>query len=179
MAAEQRDDREDREDRHDRNAGLSELLNETKILLPGTEVFLGFLTTLPFTEHFGHLDEPRRIVYMCTFCATLLSLILFVMPAAYHRIARPIRHKERFKNFANRFLVAGLVPMSLSMVLAMYLVAFMVLDGIAIYLASAFAVLIAGIWWAIPLLRGHDREPLPTPSRRSPVPKRPSLAHSR
>jgi len=142
---------------HDDEPPLQELLNETKILLPGTEVFLGFLATMPFTEHFHTLPHATRIVFICTFGSTLLSLILFVVPAAYHRIARPIQHKERFKCFANRFLVAGLVPMSVTMVLATYLVTSMVVAGAAIYMAAAIAVLILAIWWAVPLLLAHDR----------------------
>lgn len=134
-------------------------LNEARILLPGTEVFLGFLATLPFSQHFHGLDHPRRVVYICTFFATLLALILFVVPVAYHRIARPIHHVERFKELASKFLVAGLVPMSLSMILASVLVSYVVIDGLAIYLASAIAFLIAVFWWVMPLVRFHDRIP--------------------
>lgn len=140
-----------------RGGTLTNLLNETRILLPGTEVFLGFLATLPFSHHFRDLDATRRIVYMCTFASTLLSLVLFVAPAAYHRIARPIRHKERFKVFANRFLVAGLVPMSISMILASYLVAYVVVDGAALYVSGFFAALILVVWWIVPFVRAHDR----------------------
>lgn len=145
-----------KERKREHEAKLTELLNETRILLPGTEVFLGFLTTLPFTQHFGQLDGPRRWVYVATFFSTVLALVLFVVPASYHRLARPIRHKDRFKAFANRFLVAGLVPMSVAIVLATYLVSYVALNGAAVYLAGAIAVLILLVWWAAPLVRMHD-----------------------
>jgi hypothetical protein len=138
-------------------AKLTELLTETRILLPGTEVFLGFLATLPFSQHFGQLDHARRVVYICTFLATLLALILFVVPASYHRLARPIRHKERFKSFANKFLVAGLVPMSIAMVLASYLITYVVLNRAALAVASVVGSLIVLVWWVVPLIRAHDR----------------------
>ena len=163
--------KERRHEREHEQVQLTELLNETRILLPGTEVFLGFLTTLPFTQHFGQLDGPRRWVYVATFFSTVLALVLFVVPASYHRLARPIRHKERFKTFANRFLVAGLVPMSVAIVLATYLVSYVVLNGAAVYLAGAIAVLIVLVWWAAPLVRMHDhlgaRRRSAPPSRRS------------
>ena len=147
----------DKDDDESSDAPLTDLLSETRILLPGTEVFLGFLATMPFSQHFWDLPYSSRVVYICTFFSTLLSLVFFVVPAAYHRIARPIHHKERFKCFANRFLVAGLVPMSVTMVLATYLVASVVIDGIAIYLASVIAAVILAIWWVVPLVRAHDR----------------------
>jgi hypothetical protein len=148
------------DDEDDDQAELDELrlaLSETRILLPGTQVFLGFLATLPFSQLFRDLDRPRRVVFVCTFFATLVALILFVVPAAYHRIARPIHDVVRFKELTSRFLVAGLVPMSISMVLASYLVAYVAVGGFAIYLASAIALFIATLWWVMPLVRFHDR----------------------
>ena len=181
-----------RERRHGRApdaARLTELLTETRILLPGTEVFLGFLATVPFTAHFADLDVSRRWVYVCTFFSTVLALVLFVVPAAYHRLARPIRHKERFKSFANRFLVAGLIPMSISIILTTYFVSYVVVDGAALYLSGAVALLIGAVWWVVPLVRMHDHVPsqkksiAPTPTehrraRAAARPMRPSMPGS-
>jgi hypothetical protein len=149
---------------------LEDLLTETRILLPGTQVFLGFLTTLPFANRFGDLDLLRRATFICTFIATVLALVLFVVPAAYHRLSRPIEHKKRFKAFANRFLIAGLVPLSISMVLTTYLITFMVMRNFALLLAGVIALLIAAVWWAAPLLRLHDRlAPADPPAARRPA----------
>jgi hypothetical protein len=136
---------------------LGELLEETRILLPGTDVFLGFLMTLPFTQLFAGLGREQRVVYLCTFFATLFALVCFVMPAAYHRLARPIRHKERFKKFANRFLVAGLVPLSISMVLVAWLVTSVVMRELALVGACVVAVAVGVVWWLVPLTRAHGR----------------------
>src|SRR5687768_9262576 len=76
------------------DSSLVDLLNETRILLPGTEVFLAFLMTMPFTDRFRVLDDLQRGVYLATFFATLFALVCFVLPAAYHRLTRPIHDKE-------------------------------------------------------------------------------------
>jgi len=144
----------DSEDAND--PSLVDLLNETKILLPGTEVFLAFLMTMPFTERFRVLDGLQRGIYLATFFTTIVALICFMLPAAYHRIARPIRHKVRFKAFASRFLVAGLVPLSAAIVLVTWLVTSMVERTLAIGGAIGMAIAILVVWWAIPLLRAHD-----------------------
>jgi hypothetical protein len=141
----------------DDDQNLDDLLRETRILLPGSEVFLAFLTTLPFTQRFTTLSDELRSTYICTFFSALVALACFVTPAAYHRIARPIRDKQRFKQFASRMLVIGLAPMSLSIVLVTYLVTSVVLDGTAIFAALAIAVVIAALWWLVPLFRVHDR----------------------
>jgi archaellum biogenesis protein FlaJ (TadC family) len=136
---------------------LNELLMETRILLPGTEVFLAFLMTLPFSGRFDGLSVAQRTVYLCTFLATVLAMTCFVVPASYHRIARPIHHKERFKLLANAFLVAGLVPVSIAVVLVTYLVTSVVFPGAALAAAGGVGLLIGGVWWGLPLLRAHDR----------------------
>lgn len=137
-------------------ANLTELLTETRIILPGTEVFLAFLMTMPFTARFGLLDDSQRLVFMSTFFATLLAVACFVAPAAYHRIARPIRHKARFKVFANRFIVAGLAFASVAFVLVTYLVTSVVAPTARTIAAAAMAVVILTLWWVVPLVRAHD-----------------------
>jgi hypothetical protein len=143
----------------ERDVSLKELLEETRIILPGTEVLLGFLVTLPFTEHFSHLSSVQRTVYMCTFFAVLTALLLFMLPAAYHRIARPIHQRLRFKRFANYFLVGGLAPLSIGIVLVTWLVTSMVMPSIATWGAIAVAVLVVVAWWVVPLARVHDQTP--------------------
>lgn len=149
------------EDSRENPANLIELLSETRILLPGTEIFLAFLMTLPFTERFQRLDDGQRLVYLATFFATLASFACFVAPAAYHRIARPIRDKARFKLFATALLIIGLAPASVAFVLVTYLVSSVVAPRAAVPAAAIMAGLIVVLWWAVPIVRVHDKFPTP------------------
>jgi hypothetical protein len=148
----------------ERNSGsggdgdLTDLLTETRILLPGTEVFLAFLMTLPFSDRFDRLTGAERTVYLSTVFATLFAFVTLVAPSAYHRICRPIHDKPRFKAFANLFLVIALAPISISVVLAAHLITSMVVGGIYPLLSAGLvAALVIVLWWIIPLLRAHDR----------------------
>lgn len=137
---------------------LSDLLSETRILLPGTEILLAFLVSLPFTDRFERLSGTERFVYVATFLATVLAFVSFVAPSAYHRIARPIQDKPRFKRFSNVFLVFGLVPVSISVVLVGYLVISMAAgQRLALPVAVTIAVVVGILWWVVPLLRTHAR----------------------
>jgi hypothetical protein len=153
------DDSHSQHSQHGKGDGdLTDLLTETRILLPGTEVFLAFLMTLPFTDRFDRLTSTERTVYLCTVSATLLAFVTLVAPSAYHRICRPIRDKPRFKAFANLFLVVALAPISISVILAAHLIASMVVGGVYPLLSAAFvAVVVIVLWWLIPLARAHDR----------------------
>lgn len=140
---------------------LSELLEEARILLPGSEILVAFLISLPFTDRFASLTTPQRWVYIATFMTALIALVCFVMPAAYHRLARPIGDRVRFKVFANKFLIAGTIPLSFALALATYLAASLASSTtVAIIVASIAASFIGIVWWLLPLTRFHDRVPL-------------------
>lgn len=138
-------------------ASLDELLEETRILLPGTEVLVAFLIGLPFTERFDQLTSAERIVFVFTFFAAVVAMICFIAPAAYHRQARPIHDKAAFKQLANRFLVVGMAPLSLSLSFASYLLASMVVSTPFAFAASGLiAASILTLWWVLPYVRAHE-----------------------
>ncbi len=137
---------------------LSDLLEETRILLPGTQVFAGFLITLPFTNRFGQLTTTQRNLYLVIVVTILFALICFIAPAAYHRLARPIHDKQAFKVLATRLVIVGLVPFSLSTILTSYFIVDVVAGvraGVLIALLIACPILL--FWWLFPLIRVHDR----------------------
>jgi hypothetical protein len=142
---------------HTRTEELTDLYSETRILLPGTQVLLGFLVTLPFTQRFPELSHELQQIYVTTFFSGLVAVTLFLTPAAYHRFARPIRQKHAFKLFATKLVLAGLVPLTVSIVLVAYLVTSVVAPGIAAVAASAVALLVLVLWWVLPVLRVHER----------------------
>src|SRR5688500_16397699 len=99
------------DDDHDEEE-LADLHQEIRILQQGAQVLTAFLTILPFNEGFQRLDETQKWVFLATFLSSLVALIFFSAPAAQHRLARPLRDREKFKNFATRMVIIGLFPMS-------------------------------------------------------------------
>ena len=132
---------------------LSELLQELRVLLPGTQTLTAFLIILPFNSGFADIQRGEKFVYLATFLCSLASLILFAAPAAQHRLQRPLRDREAFKHRANQLVVAGLVLLSLALILATQLVLDQVMRSVWIAWggAGAVALLILAIWWLIPL----------------------------
>jgi hypothetical protein len=141
---------------------LSDLLEETRILLPGTQIFAGFLITLPFQNRFAQLTAVQRNLYLVIFVTVLLSLVCFIMPAAYHRVARPVHRKQGFKVLATRVVIVGLVPFSISTVLSTYLIMDVVVGPrVGVITALVIGVPLTVLWWLFPLLRVHDRVATP------------------
>jgi hypothetical protein len=65
---------------------LIELLNGLRVLLPGVQVLLAFLLTLPFSSGFDKATSTDRILYFATVLLSVAATGALTMPAAYHRI---------------------------------------------------------------------------------------------
>jgi hypothetical protein len=133
-------------------ADFSDLLQELRVLLQGTQVLTAFLIVLPFYQGFPRIDPLEKWVYLATFACSLGSLIILSAPAAQHRLGWPLRDRARFKRFATRMVIIGLVPLSLSLVLATQLIVTQTLGtSQALVASAAVAVLIGAVWWVFPL----------------------------
>lgn len=137
---------------HDRE-DLSDTLQETRIVLQGSQMLTAFLIAVPFTDRFHEAKTSEKGVYLATFFCAVASLILFSAPSAVHRMLRPLRDRLRFKKFASRTVIVGLVPLSFALILATDLVVSLVLgDGLAMVAAGVVGVLIGCAWWILPLV---------------------------
>lgn len=87
-------------------------------------------------------------MYLATFVYSIISLIIFSAPAAQHRLQRPLPNRVAFKVFATRMVIMGLVPFSLSLSLATFLVASEVVGFQAgAIIAGIITLLILLNWW--------------------------------
>lgn len=143
---------------------VTDLLGEVRVLLSGVQTLNAFLILLPFNGGFEEVGDIEKGVYGVTFVCSLISLVLFTTPAAYHRLNRPLPDREAFDRMATRFMVAGLVPLSVALPLTAQLVFSEVAatPWLSWCVAATFGILIAVVWWAIPSRRRtSDGEPKP------------------
>lgn len=141
---------------------LGDLLQELRVLLQGVQVLTGFLIILPFNEGFRSIADEAQGVYLVLFLCVLTSLILFSAPAAQHRLLTPLSNRVRFKRFATRLIIIGLVPFSASLVLATHFVVNEVGGGKAAMIAASLVFVIIGVlWWILPytMREAQSRKP--------------------
>ena len=131
---------------------LTDLLNEIRLLLPGTLLLVAFLIALPFNSGYTRVSQFDNAVYVALFLCAILSLLLFAAPAAQHRLMSPLRDRAAFKRAVNRQVIVGLMPLSAAITLAAYLVISHVLSTLAAAIVAGIVGLaIAMLWWVIPL----------------------------
>lgn len=136
------------------NRELREMLEETRVVLPGLELLFGFLLILPFNDRFASIDDVQRTVFIACLVVTGAATALLMGPSARHRLGFRTVDKERLLFIANRHLIVGLIFVAVSMALAIFLASSLVIGRTwASLLAGAFGLWF-GLWWfVVPLVR--------------------------
>jgi hypothetical protein len=148
-------DAEELREKHDRE--LIELLNELRVVLPGTQVLFAFLLVVPFNARF-EVDGLEKGAYLLALLATLFGGILLMAPGTYHRLRWRERDKERMLRTSNRLAIAGFVCIAIAMSASLFLVTDVLLPrwgafAVTVLAAASFAV----AWFVLPLLQPYDR----------------------
>lgn len=136
---------------HDEKS-LNEMLQELRVLQQGSQILAGFLVLLPFSEGFGKIAPFEKWVYIVAFIASITSLICFSAPAAQHRVERPLRHRVKFKRLSTRIIILGTIALSIALISTTQLVLNEVVGRMWSHVGTVtIGLLIATIWWLIPL----------------------------
>jgi len=116
------------------------------------QVLFAFLLVLPFSSRWEASDDFLAGVYFATLmCATLASALLLA-PAALHRLRFHRGDKALIIAWANRTTIAGSAALALAMTGSVLLVTDALFGlGPAIAAASVVFVVLAGLWYLLPL----------------------------
>jgi len=141
--------------RMDRN--LVELLQEVRVVQTGVQVLFAFLLTAPLAARFQDLSAFQRLTYFATLLAAGAAAILLIAPTAYHRILFRLGDKEHLVTVANRFTLAGLTCVALSMTGALLLVTDLLFaDTMVVIATTALAAVTCVFSWCLAPLRRRN-----------------------
>jgi cation transport ATPase len=133
-----------------------ELLEELRTILPGVQVLFAFLLTAPFSARFTELDEFGRDLYAVALVGSALSMIVFLAPTSYHRIARRAR-EDRLRT-AISLVLTGMVTLAVSVLVVIFVVLRFIFDaGLGASVVIALGATLVGAWYVLPLVRGATR----------------------
>ena len=133
---------------------LIELLNGLRVILPGVQVLLAFLLTVPFSSGFPNTSPTQRLLYFICVLLTVGATAALTMPAAYHRIRFREGDKERMLLLSNAFAIGGLVLLAIAMTTVVLLIGDVLFGAaVAVPVAGIALAILAGSWFALPLSR--------------------------
>jgi Family of unknown function (DUF6328) len=105
-------ERPEREKKNNREDNLGEriknVLIECRMALPGAQALLGFQFINVFTESFDKLPRSLQWIHFASLICTLITTVLLIAPAAFHRLAEAGEETERFHRVASRLLLTAL-----------------------------------------------------------------------
>ena len=143
------DDLADRDELRQRHYGL---LQELRVVLPGIQVLLAFLLTVPFQQRFQELDTWGRRAYEIALTSAMLSVVLLLGPTILHRFGERTARRDRLL-WSIRLMVLGLILLGIALVVALWGVArFVFGDGSALQLVVPVVAVMAAVWLVVPLM---------------------------
>ena len=136
---------------------LMELLGELRVVLPGAQVLLAFLLTVPFATHFDQVSHGGRIVFFICLVLTSLATILLMAPSVYHRLRWEQGGKRDVIRIGHLMFLVGTATLALGILAAMCLVMELLFGWIAAGVTvGLIGLVIVASWYAVPLTRGLD-----------------------
>ena len=127
----------------------NELLQELRVTQTGVQILTGFLLTVPFSNRFEDLTAFQRDVYLAVLAGSVLTTGLVVAPVAMHRVLFRQRRRELLVESGNRFAMAGLAMLALTVSGVVLLVVDIVLGDTAGWVAGGAILLVLTVLWAV------------------------------
>jgi hypothetical protein len=157
-SAGQLDDLRDRDELRTRYYGL---LQELRVVLPGTQLLVAFLLTVPFNNRFTELDDFGRTLYGVALVTGTLAIVFLIGPTAFHRIG-PRQSRSRRLQWSIVLTRLGIALLGFSLVTALGLVTRLVFGGFTALLVTGMVALVTvGTWAVLPRVGAPPHDPQP------------------
>lgn len=145
-------------------------LDESRMLMLGAQILLGFQFQAPFQDGFSGISKGERITELVVLGLIILVLGLLVTPSAHHRIAEDGEASPQFVRFINRVSIATLPPFAVAIGLDLG-IAGMRIGGFQAGVVSAVLGTIApaAIWFGPLAFHSMKEEAMPTSDKKTPL----------
>jgi len=97
-------------------------LDESRMLILGTQIFLGFQYRAAFEAGFEKLPRSSQILELPTLIMLLVGVALLLSPGAYHRIVRDGNDARDVHDFATKVMDLAMIPFALVLGIDVYVV---------------------------------------------------------
>lgn len=147
------DDSPDGETEHERlNRELDQLLSELRVALPGVQVLLAFLLTVPFSDRFDEVTGESSVLFVASVTLAALASILLISPFVHHRLRFREGTKEEMIRASNRLSLAGATCLGLAIGCVVYVVGDVGFpDSPTRWIGPGLVVVAALTWFLLPL----------------------------
>ena len=143
---------DDHRDRDELRGRYEMFLQEVRVILPGVQVLLAFLLTVPFSNRFGDLDAAGRRGFAVSLFATSVAVLCLMTPSVFHRMADRTARKARL-TWGIRMNALGVTSLAIALVAGLWTVSRLAFGATTAWIAAiAFAALLVSVWVLLPKL---------------------------
>jgi hypothetical protein len=131
---------------------ITDLFGGLRVAQAGVQILFGFLLSVAFTPVFHTLPTTDRILHMSAVILTALSTVFLTAPAAWHRMLFGTGRREFIVTWGNRFVIVGLVCLSVAIIVSVLLVGRVVFGSTAANtIAQALLIIFGLVWFGVPI----------------------------
>lgn len=135
-------------------------LDESRMLILGAQVLLGFQYRSVFESGFDKLPLSSQYLKLCGLCLMLVAVGMIMSPGAFHRIVAEGEDQRDVHHYTSNVMGLALMPFALGFSIDLY-VATEKLLGRAVGIISGVVVCLTALffWYGLEAIRRREREP--------------------
>jgi uncharacterized protein DUF6328 len=149
---------------------LKAALDETRLLILGVQILLGFEFQAVFQDGFGSLDPASRHMSLAALGLIVLSIALLIAPSMQHRLVEAGQSTRRLIVTTNFLACLALLPLTIGLALSAYVVTERTFGPA---FGAAFAAVLGGAasfgWFGLEFMIGRHREAEQMPTSPTPL----------
>jgi uncharacterized membrane protein YczE len=134
---------------------LRNVLEESRMVIPGVQALFGFQTMAVFNNRFEDLSSAGLTTYLAGLVMLAISIALLMAPAAFHRMSERGQVSRELIDLGSRLLTWGMLPLAIGLALDIHVVLLAALDDERVALGGGLAALLLFLvlWFVLPAMR--------------------------
>lgn len=135
------------------NNSFRNILEEARLVFPGTQTLFGFQLIVVFTEFFQtQLGQSEKLIHFTSIAFTVISFAIILTVTAYHRHIHYDLITKELVILANKLLKLGMIPLSLAIVTDFYIVCLLIFSNelLAILSTATCLMFLVVLWFILP-----------------------------
>lgn len=129
---------------------VDHLLEEIRVVLPGTQALLGFQLAAIFADGFSKLSPFVQIIHFFSLLCVAITTVLLLAPAAYDRLVEKDHDTEHFHVLASRMLLLAMVFLSIGLSIDFFVISFKIFKTLSTGIVFAlFVFLLSFSLWFV------------------------------
>lgn len=132
---------------------MRNIIEETRVILPGIQALFGFQTIVVFNARFAELPEFAKDCHLISLSMVIIAVALIVTPAVYYRYVGHDYVSPHMLSASTRMIRTALACLAIGLSLDMFTVIF---TATSLVLASVIGaaitfILLIMMWFAFPM----------------------------